>query len=260
VKEAGKLLDRFVQLIGLLMICLILYVAFTSSPPLGVALTKTVFPDNIDVMTIVTLVGGTVGGYITFAGGHRLLDAGITGKEALPQVTGSAISGIGVASLIRIFLFLAALGVVSKGLVLDESNPPASVFALAAGQAGYKLFGLVMVSAAITSVIGSAYTSVSFLKSYNKKIQAHENLVIITFIALSTLVFVWIGRPVKLLIFAGALNGLILPITLGSILIAAYHTKITGDYQHPLWLSVFGVLVVIVMAWMGIYTLLQMLF
>jgi Mn2+/Fe2+ NRAMP family transporter len=34
VKEAGKLMDRFVQIMGLLMICLIMYVAITSSPHL----------------------------------------------------------------------------------------------------------------------------------------------------------------------------------------------------------------------------------
>ncbi len=48
---------------------------------------------------------------------------------------------------------------VSKGLPLDAANPPASVFSQAAGNVGYKLFGLVMLAAAITSVIGSAYTS-----------------------------------------------------------------------------------------------------
>jgi Mn2+/Fe2+ NRAMP family transporter len=39
---------------------------------------KTFAPDTIDMMAIVTLVGGTVGGYITFSGGHRLIDAGVT--------------------------------------------------------------------------------------------------------------------------------------------------------------------------------------
>ncbi len=257
VKEAGKLMDRFVQLMGLLMICLIVYVAFVSAPPLGEALIKTFLPDKIDIVTIVTLVGGTVGGYITFAGGHRLLDAGITGKEVLPQVTKSAISGIGVASLIRIFLFLAALGVVSKGLPLDAANPPASVFALAAGEVGYRLFGLVMLSAAITSVIGSAYTSVSFIKSLGNPVQTYENWVIIGFIAVSTAIYIWVGRPVPLLILAGALNGLILPFTLGSILIAAHNKRITGEYKHPAWLTIFGFLVVILMTWLGMYTLTQ---
>jgi Mn2+/Fe2+ NRAMP family transporter len=259
VREAKKVMDRFAQIMGLLMILLIVYVAITSAPPVGEAVTKTFLPDQIDFIAIITLVGGTVGGYITFAGGHRLLDAGIKGEAALPQVNTSAVSGITVASVIRIFLFLAALGVVSKGLVLDESNPPASVFQLAAGNIGYKLFGIVMVSAAITSVIGSAYTSVSFIKSFHSSIERNENWFIIGFIAISTAIFVTIGRPVHLLILAGALNGLILPITLGTILIAAHKTKVIGRYKHPLWLTVFGILVVLVMAWMGGYTLLKQL-
>ena len=259
VREAKKAMDRFAQLMGLLMILLIVYVAISSEPPVTEAAVKTFLPDEIDLIAIITLVGGTVGGYITFAGGHRLLDAGVKGEAALPKVTTSAVSGITVASIIRIFLFLAALGVVSKGLVLDESNPPASVFQLAAGTVGYKLFGIVMLSAAITSVIGSAYTSVSFIKSFHSSIERYENWFIIGFIAISTLIFVTIGRPVHLLILAGALNGLILPITLGTILVAAYKAKIVGSYKHPLWLTVFGVLVVLLMAWMGGYTLVKQL-
>ncbi|MBX0333038.1 divalent metal cation transporter [Pontibacter sp. HSC-14F20] len=259
VREAKKVMDRFAQVMGLLMILLIVYVAITSSPPLAEAAVKTFVPDQIDFIAIITLVGGTVGGYITFAGGHRLLDAGVKGEAALPEVNTSAVSGITVASIIRIFLFLAALGVVSKGLILDKSNPPASVFQLAAGNVGYKLFGIVMVSAAITSVIGSAYTSVSFIKSFHRSIEHYENWFIIGFIVVSTAIFFTIGRPVHLLILAGALNGLILPITLGTILIAAHKTEVIGRYKHPLWLTVFGILVVLVMAWMGGYTLVKQL-
>lgn len=259
VREAGKAMDRFAQGMGLLMILLIVFVAITSAPPVGEAALKTFVPDEVDMVAIITLVGGTVGGYITFAGGHRLLDAGVKGKAALPAVTKSAVTGISVASLIRVFLFLAALGVISKGLLLDPANPPASVFQQAAGDLGYKLFGVVMLSAAITSVIGSAYTSVSFIKSFHRSIARYENWFIIGFIAVSTAIFISIGKPVKLLILAGALNGLILPITLGTILIAAYNRKVVGAYRHPLWLTVFGVLVVLVMAYMGGYTLLQQL-
>ena len=38
-------------------------------------------PEKINMIAIVTIVGGTVGGYLTFSGAHRLLDAGIKGKE-----------------------------------------------------------------------------------------------------------------------------------------------------------------------------------
>ncbi|MCY7965353.1 NRAMP family divalent metal transporter [Bacillus inaquosorum] len=255
IKEAGKAMDRFTQIAGFVMIILTVYVAATTAPPVGQAVTHTFVPEHISVFAIVTLVGGTVGGYITFAGGHRLLDAGIKGKESIPQVTKSSVVGILITSIMRIALFLAVLGVVSKGLHIDESNPAASVFKLAAGNVGYKIFGLIMWSAAITSVIGAAYTSVSFFKTFSPKIEKNSRGIIIGFIVISTLAFVTIGQPAKILVLVGSLNGLILPIALGTLLIAAYKKNIIGDYKHPLWLTVSGALVVIVMAVMGVYTL-----
>ncbi|RXT04931.1 NRAMP family divalent metal transporter [Ammoniphilus sp. CFH 90114] len=255
VREAGKLMDRFAQIMGFVMIGLMVYVLFTANPPVGEAVVKSFVPDTIDILAIVTLVGGTVGGYITFAGGHRLIDAGVKGVGALPQVTRGSISAIGIASIMRIFLFLAALGVVAQGLAIDPANPPASVFKLAAGDLGYKLFGIIMWAAAITSVIGAAYTSVSFIRTLSSSIEKHHKWVIIGFIVLSTLVFVSIGRPVKILVLVGALNGLILPLSLGVMLVAAYKKNIVGDYKHPMWMTAFGAVVVVTMGAMGGYTL-----
>ena len=73
-------MDRFAQLMGGVMVVLAFYVAVAAAPPLGEALIRTVAPTRLDALSIVTIVGGTVGGYITFAGAHRLLDAGIVGK------------------------------------------------------------------------------------------------------------------------------------------------------------------------------------
>jgi Mn2+/Fe2+ NRAMP family transporter len=259
IREAGKAMDRFAQAMGFVMIIVIIYIAITSAPPVGEAVLRTFVPLKIDLVTIVTLVGGTVGGYITFSGGHRLLDAGIKGEDALPQVSTSAVMGISVASLVRIFLFLASLGVISKGLTIDAGNPTASVFQLAAGNLGYRLFGLVMFSAAVTSVIGSAYTSVSFVKSFSPKIEKNENKVIIGFILVSTVIFILVGQPVKVLILAGVVNGFILPITLATILFAAYKTRIIGDYKHPVWLTCFGILVVLIMTFMSVKVLYGMI-
>jgi Mn2+/Fe2+ NRAMP family transporter len=255
IKEAGKAMDRFAQIAGVVMIGLMLYVAFTSHPPVGEAITKTFVPDVIDTMAIITLVGGTVGGYITFAGGHRLLDAGIQGKAAVPEVTRGALSAIGIASIMRIILFLAALGIVAQGLAIDPKNPPASVFQLAAGNIGYKIFGVVMWAAAITSVVGAAYTSVSFIRTLSPALEKYNRAITIIFIALSTIIFILIGKPVKTLILVGALNGLILPLSLGVMLVAAYKTKIVGDYKHPLWMTIFGAIIVIIMAIIGVQTL-----
>lgn len=259
VKEAGKAMDRFTQIAGFVMVGLMLYVAWITSPPVGEAVVKTFAPDKIDIIAIITLVGGTVGGYITFAGGHRLLDAGVKGVGALPYVTKSSITGILITAVMRIALFLAVLGVVSKGLAIDPNNPPASVFQLASGNIGLKIFGVIMWSAAITSVVGAAYTSVSFIQTFSEKIKRNTNWIIIGFIVLSTICFVLIGKPVKVLLLVGAINGLILPIALGTLLIAVYKKSIVGDYKHPLWLTISGAIVVIAMALMGGYTLIDQL-
>ncbi len=256
VREAGKAMDKFAQIMGFIMIILTIYVMFSAQPPVGEAVVRTFVPETIDILAIVTLVGGTVGGYITFAGGHRLIDAGLVGKENVSYVTKSAVSAIGIASIMRIFLFLAVFGVVAQGLSLDAANPAASVFQHAAGDIGYKIFGVIMWAAAVTSVIGAAYTSVSFIKTFSTFVDRYQKWFIIGFIMISTIVFVLIGQPVKILVMVGSLNGLILPIALGVMLVAAYKKKIVGDYKQPLWLTIFGVIIVIAMSAMGLYSLL----
>lgn len=253
-KEAGKAMDLVVKSLGVIMLCLIVYVVFASHPPFGEAAFRTFVPETILPLTIVTLVGGTVGGYITFAGAHRLIDAGISGIESLPQVNRGAVTGIILTAIIRFLLFLASLGVIALGFVIDEKNPPASVFQNAAGNIGYRIFGVVMWSAAITSVIGAAYTSVSFLKTFHEKIAAKNNFVIIGFIIFSTIIFLFVGQPVKVLVWAGTINGFILPIGLSLILLASRKRKIVGEYVHPLWLQIAGWLVVLIMLGFSLLT------
>ncbi len=251
IKEAGKAMDWVAKLLGFIMIGLTVYVAFQSHPPVGQAILKSFVPDRINETIILTIVGGTVGGYISFAGAHRLLDAGISGEDNLRQVSVSSVTAIIIAAVMRIVLFLAALGIVMQGIVLDPKNPAATVFRSAAGLLGYKLFGLVLWSAAITSVVGSAFTSVSFMKTLHPFINQHFRYFIIGFILFSSTIFLLVGQPVKVLIFAGGLNGLILPVALSLILTASWNKKITRQYRHPVWMQIAGWIVVAAMAYMG---------
>ncbi len=252
VKEAGKAIDIVAKVLGFVMIALTLYVAFQSNPPMGEAVFKTFIPDHVNETIILTIVGGTVGGYISFAGAHRLLEAGISGSENIPQVSRSAVSAILIASLMRFILFISALGIVWQGIVLSKTNPAATVFESAAGALGYKIFGLVLWSAAITSVVGSAFTSVTFAKLLHPSVVKNFRQIIIVFILFSTSIFLVVGQPVKVLIAAGAVNGLILPFALAIILLAAHRKQILGAYKHPYWLSVSGWIVVAAMSYMGV--------
>jgi Mn2+/Fe2+ NRAMP family transporter len=250
-RDAGRAMDRATQLLGILMIGLTAYVAIAADAPVGEAALRSVWPEEVRFLAIVTLVGGTVGGYITFAGGHRLLDAGVHGEQALPEVDRSAVTGILLTGAMRVLLFLAALGVVSGGVTLAAGNPAAAVFGAAAGEIGLRIFGVVMWAAALTSIIGASYTSVSFLRTLSGVIARDPQRVIVAFIAASTAVFVVVGNPVRVLILVGAFNGLLLPLSLGVMLVAAHRRAVVGAYRHPRWLTAAGGAVALTMAAMA---------
>ena len=250
-------MDIFTRVLGIVMLMLTLYVVVEAQPPLQEATYRTFFPVTIDLTAIITLVGGTVGGYISFAGAHRLLDAGITGPARTKDVSRSAITAILLASTMRILLFLAALGVVITGVSLGNENPAAAVFKYAAGNTGYLIFGMVMWSAAITSVVGSAYTALSFLSTLIPGKKNHTRG-LVAFVIISLLIFLLFGKPVSILIMAGAINGFILPIALGLILLAAYRKDIVGSYQHNSWLTILGIIVIAATLYMSISMIAKM--
>lgn len=254
-RDFGKMLDLFVRMMGVIMIILIIMVCYKSGPPYAAALYGTFIPEVFDAKATITLVGGTVGGYITFAGAHRLIDAGMVGREKLGDVTRSAFSGILITGLIRYLLFLACLGVTLAGGVLLESNPTSSVFEFPFGELGKRFFGMMMWAAAITSVIGSAFTSVSFLKSLFPFFEKNERVLIALFILVSLAIYLAFGKPVKLLVFAGYVNGFILPIGLAIVLLAAGKLKSSINYEHPLLLTIGGWLVVGIMSMLALKSL-----
>ena len=257
-RRAGVAFDRLVIVAGVVMIALTVYVAFVSSPPVGEALRQTVFPDQVDFATITTIVGGTVGGYITYAGAHRLLDKGMTGPENLDAVSRAALTGIAVTGVMRFVLFLAVLGVVASGIQIDLSggsaNPAAQAFEAAAGTMGLQLFGAILWIAALTSVIGAAYTSVSFLTVFKADMSERaRDIATVAFIGVSLVLYLVITTPpAKMLVFVGGLNGLILPIGFSIVLYAAWaRSDLMGGHRYPRWLLGLGVGVCALTWYMG---------
>jgi len=207
VPAAGTWTDRFVKVLGLLMLVLTAAVMLRASPDYAAAARGAVLPQRIELLPVLTLIGGTVGGYITFAGVHRLIDAGIGGAEDVGPLTRAAVLGILVTGAMRVLLFLAVLGVLGQGGLLDPGNPMASAFRLGAGEWGYRFFGIVLWAAAITSVVGCSYTTLSFLRSLHSAVGRNARSVLAAFILGSLVVYLFVGRPVRLLVLAGALNG-----------------------------------------------------
>ena len=247
INEIGKTLDQLTKILGILKIGLTLFIVYAAHPPILEAVHHTFIPEKISLIAIVTIVGGTVGGYITFSGAHRLIDAGISGSEHIKFVTKSATTGIIISSFMRYILFLAAVGVVSQGIHLDKNNPAATIFETAGGRWGLFIFGIVLWSAAISSVIGASYTSYSFIKKLDIPFLNHERLSISGFIFISTCIFIWIGKPKELLLLAGLINGFILPFALAIMLIASRKIPVLKQYKYPLWIEIAGWFVVVLM-------------
>ena len=252
-RRAGVAMDRIVIVLGFVMIAMTGYVAFASHPPVGAALRNAVMPEQVDFLAITTLVGGTVGGYITYAGAHRLLDAGVRGAGQVDAIARASVLGVLITGLMRALLFLAILGVVAAGVRLDPANPAASAFAAAAGDIGRRVFGLILWAAAITSVIGASYTSVTFITRSGEQHERRRSLLTVAFIVLTTGVYVAAGAaPVPLLIFAGAFNGLILPIGVAVLLWVAWRrADLLDGYVYPRSLAALGLLAWFVTIYLG---------
>lgn len=257
-RKASSFIDRLIIALGLVMIGLTLFVMIASNPPIGEALRQSVFPDTVDFAMITTIVGGTVGGYICYAGAHRLLDKGEVGVENIKAVSSAATKGIIVVGVMRYVLFLAILGVVASGVTIDISgkaaNPASQAFQAAAGNFGLRIFGLILWAAALTSVIGAAYTSMSFLKAFKSSItERQRNIATILFIAVSLAVYLFMGTaPAALLVFAGGFNGLILPIGLTLFVYIGWkRADLMEGYHYPRWLLWSGVVTCALTWYMG---------
>lgn len=254
-KRAGMALDRIVVMLGAVMILLMLYVAVVAAPPVGEALRNTVMPETVDILVITTLVGGTVGGYITYAGAHRMIDSGIRGPGAVKEITRTSVLGIIVTGVMRVLLFLAILGVVAGGVALTSDNQAAEAFQHAAGEIGLRMFGVILWAASVTSVIGASFTSISFITRTDGN-PRRRNLLTVAFIAVCAVIYAFLGQaPQTLLVFAGAFNGLILPIGFAVLLwVALRRRDLLGGYRYPVWLIVIGVMAWVVTVFLAVYS------
>ena len=89
-KDAKASMDKLTKYLGSIMIIVVLYVAIKSKPPVGDAVSSIFHPGDVGalVLPLITLLGGSCGGYITFSGAHRLLDAGGQADERHAVVIG----------------------------------------------------------------------------------------------------------------------------------------------------------------------------
>lgn len=244
-KNIGTIMDYSATIMGSIILILLAIVTLKSSPPIGAALVGTVKPETLPIFAILTLIGGTVGGFIPFSGAHRLIDAEVVGKENLGEINRSVNLGMAVSAFVRVAMFIATLGVIYLGHTISAENPAMSPFEAVLGSTGAIIFGIVFACASLTSVIGNSFTSISFLKNH-KLIEENENIAIVIYIILCTIMCILVGQPAMLLVLVGTINAFILPFSLAIMLIASKKKSIVGDYVHSKILTYAGYLVILI--------------
>lgn len=249
-KSWRPVLDIWTVALGLLFLVLMGWGLMHVTPPWKVMATHTFLPTSFHALATITLVGGTVGGYISFVGAHRLLEAGQIGPAVQKTVWRSAASGILITSMVRYSLYALLLGLLTESTGrswAEAANPIGQAFSYLTNNSLF--FGLVLWSAAITSAVGATYTSFTFLRTYRASMENPMGIAL--FLGVSCAILFFWGRPAQLLVWAGALNSLILPFGLAGILWVAQKMK----FPVPNWMKIAGVGVVIVFLWLFLQSL-----
>ncbi|HLO44019.1 MAG TPA: divalent metal cation transporter [Leadbetterella sp.] len=254
-KNSLAKLDFIVKILGILMLVLIVFMLFKANLDVGKLLRYSFWPEVFDVKSTITLIGGTVGGYITFAGAQRLMDAGLVGEKHKTEVIQSASIGIIFTGILRYCLYVGTLSIVISGVSLDATNPTSSVFLTTFGESGRVLFGLMIWAASITSIIGATYTSIAFLADIHPTFTNSKKYWSLGFVLVSAIVILFFGKPVNLLLFAGYINGFILPIGLAIILVSLRTNKVFKDFKQSWIFNILSWLILITLFGFAIYSL-----
>lgn len=117
LKNLNFLVDKIIKFLVLGMIIIVGYVVILNYFFVGEVVLRMVKLENLKglIFLIIILFGGSVGGYIIFVGGYRLIDGGIIGEENIKEIIKFFFLGILVVIMMRVFLFLVILVVVLKG-------------------------------------------------------------------------------------------------------------------------------------------------
>ena len=80
-----------------------------------------------------------------------------------------------------------------------------------------------------------------------------RNLITVAFIAVCAVIYAFLGQaPQQLLIFAGAFNGLILPVGFAVLLWVAWRRRdLMNGYAYPKWLLIVGVVTWLLTVFLG---------
>lgn len=242
-------LDLIAPILGvvILLITAFTYIFVFNKVPYDEVFVRTIMPQNIErtIVPIAMVLAGTIGGYISLSGAHRLIDGKITGMKYRHVVTNASNLSVILTSLVRVFIFLIVIALIASNTILFSDSVLESAFVEIYGDYGNVALGVLFIIAAVTSISATTYTAGTMIQSYNIALKKHLNIVLVMYIVTAWLIYLMVEEPTILVLCSFALNGILIPVILGGMLHATRRKDIVGAYKHPLWMSIFGVVALI---------------
>lgn len=258
ISGSYKLIEKVMIFLIAIMSLVFITTMFIVQPDITQIFKGSLIPKipNGSIITIVALIGTTVVPYNFFIHASSVSEKWKSPSK-LKEARWDTIISIGIGGLITASILIIAattmngltvksgadLAIQLEPLLGDWARPFISVGLFSAG-----------ISSAMASPLGAAYT-LSSIFNWENGIRDKRFKLVFSIVIIFGIISSAIGlEPLSLLLFAQALNGMILPIIAILIMLLANNKKRLGEYANTLKINIIGGIISLIVAGLGIYS------
>ncbi len=265
-----RLVEKFLTALVVIMGFAFLIDMFAAKPDWGqvaVHLVKPSIPGG--ALTIVlALIGTTVVPYNLFLHSSSVLEKGWKGWEGIKIMRWDAGIGIFLGGLFSWAILITAAAVLHpQGITIKSAGDMAVQLEPLLGKAAAVFFALGLFAAGMTSAVtaplAGAYAIQQSLglprEMKNKYFRLWLMIIMLSGLGFGTMVFATGRSPIEAIIFAQAVNGVLLPIVAWMLLYAANKKEYLGEYTNGIVSNVLGGIAVVTATVLGIRLILKAL-
>ncbi|MCD8827235.1 Nramp family divalent metal transporter [Staphylococcus gallinarum] len=214
---------------------------------------------NGSIITIIALIGTTVVPYNFFIHSTAVHERFGDIKE-LKFARWDTIISISIGGIISAAILIAAATLI-KGKEVTSIIQLAGPLEPVLGNAAPFAISIGLFAAGLSSAIASptgAAATISSLLGWQGGMESKKYKFVFTCIIIIGIITSALGfEPLQVLLVAQALNGIILPTVAILIFIVINKRNLMGNYVNTVWLNIIGGIVVIVVTFLGVYSLID---
>lgn len=254
-----KLIEKLMVVLVGIMSVVFITTMFVAEPNLSGVL-KGMFVPTIpigSIITVIALIGTTVVPYNLFIHSTSVKERWSKPTD-LKASRFDIITSIGVGGLITAAILITS-GTLLIGTEIESVLDLAVQLEPLLGEWSPMFLGIGILSAgfssATASALGAAITVSGILKWENGMKDWRFKAVFSTVILIGILTFAFNFQPLDVLLFAQALNGILLPAIAIILMIIMNNNKLLGQYKNSIPVNIVGAVVVLICVGLGTYSL-----